>query len=61
MGLLAIWAALGRRHWFLRTAAVGGVLFWSAVVPAFELVQLFLSEVIFPPRLTNHRQERTCS
>jgi hypothetical protein len=45
VGLLAIWAALSRRHWFVRAAAVGGLICSLAVVPAYALVQIFLAEV----------------
>jgi hypothetical protein len=44
VGLLAVWAARAPRHWFLRTAAVGGVLCLLAVVPAFELILIFAAE-----------------
>ena len=35
-GLLALWAANSRRHWFVRTAAFLGVLSPLLLVPAFE-------------------------
>ncbi|HET6879926.1 MAG TPA: hypothetical protein VFI31_07215, partial [Pirellulales bacterium] len=44
VGLLALWAARSPRHWFLRIAAVGGVLCLLAVVPAFELILIFAAE-----------------
>ncbi|HEV3338794.1 MAG TPA: hypothetical protein VG125_00510 [Pirellulales bacterium] len=44
VGLLAIWAALSPRHWFLRAAAIGGLLGMLTVLPAFELVQISLAE-----------------
>lgn len=62
VGLFAIWAALARRHWFLRTAMVGGLLCLLAQVPAFELVQIFLAEIasvaipITGLRLVRHRR-----
>ncbi len=36
--LLGIWAAVVRRHWFLRFAVVGGVLALALLVPAYEIV-----------------------
>lgn len=36
--LLGIWAAVVRRHWFLRFAVVGGVLALALLVPAYEVV-----------------------
>ncbi len=36
--LLGIWAAVVRRHWFLRFAAVGGFLLITLLLPAYELV-----------------------
>lgn len=41
VGLLAIWAGLGRPHWFLRVALVGGVLLSLLLIPAFEPLVLF--------------------
>ena len=35
-GLLALWAATSRRHWFVRTAAFAGVLSPLLLVPAYE-------------------------
>ncbi|MEM9352292.1 MAG: hypothetical protein AAGA92_04705 [Planctomycetota bacterium] len=39
--LLGVWAALDRRHWFLRFAVVSVFLFASLLVPAFEIVLEF--------------------
>lgn len=36
--LLGIWAAVVRRHWFLRFAVVGGLLALALFVPAYEVV-----------------------
>jgi hypothetical protein len=41
VGLLAIWAGLGRPHWFLRVAVVGGVLLLLLLIPAYEPLLLF--------------------
>src|SRR5687767_7422802 len=35
-GLLALWAATSRRHWFLRTAAFLAMLSPLLLVPAYE-------------------------
>jgi hypothetical protein len=43
--LLGIWAAAVRRHWFLRTAAVGSVLLLALLIPAYELVIQFSVEL----------------
>lgn len=37
-GLLAIWAAVVRGHWFVRLAVVGGALLAALLIPAYELV-----------------------
>ncbi|MEX0610815.1 MAG: hypothetical protein WD229_01735 [Pirellulales bacterium] len=44
IGLLSIWAGMGRRHWFLRLAAVGAVLALGIFVPAYDLVLLFFTQ-----------------
>ncbi len=41
-GLLAIWAGLGRGHWFLRAAVVLGCISLLLVIPAFELVTVYV-------------------
>jgi hypothetical protein len=41
-GLLAIWAGLGRGHWFIRAAVVLGCISLLLVVPAFELVTVYM-------------------
>ncbi len=46
VGLLALWAAWSRRHWFLRTAVVGGVLLLAVAIPAYEPMLVFLTQVI---------------
>lgn len=45
-GLLAIWAALGRTHWFPRLAALLSALGMFALVPATDLVLVFLAETL---------------
>lgn len=37
-GLLAIWATVVRRHWFLRLAVVGGILLTALLIPAYDAV-----------------------
>lgn len=44
VGLVAIWSSSARGHWFLRAAAVGALLVLLAIVPAFDLVLIFLAE-----------------
>lgn len=41
VGLLAIWAGLGRPHWFLRVAILGGTLLLLLLIPAYEPLLLF--------------------
>ncbi len=41
VGLLAIWAGLGKPHWFLRVAVVGGTLLLLLLIPAYEPLLLF--------------------
>jgi hypothetical protein len=42
IGLLAIWGALGRGNWFLRVAVLRGCISLLLVIPAFELVIVYL-------------------
>ncbi len=37
-GMFALWAAASKRHWFLRTAVVGGAILVTLLIPAFEIV-----------------------
>ena len=46
VGLLVVWAAWSRRHWFLRTAVVGGVLASAALIPAYEPMLVSLTQAI---------------
>lgn len=41
-GLIAIWAGLGRPHWFLRMLVLVGIIALPLAVPAHEIVLLFL-------------------
>ena len=43
-GLAAIWAGLGRPHWFLRMTPVGGLLALLALIPAYEPALMFLTQ-----------------
>ncbi len=45
-GLVAIWGALGRPHWFLRIAVVGGLLSIWLAVPAYELILIFFVQSV---------------
>ena len=45
IGLVAIWAVLSRPHWFVRTAIVGSPLALLAIVPAYDLIMIFLAEI----------------
>lgn len=40
-GLLAIWAAVARRHWFLRISIVGGAILAALLIPADDLAIQF--------------------
>jgi hypothetical protein len=42
VGLLAIWCGLGRGNWFLRAAVVLGCISLLLVIPAYELVVVYL-------------------
>lgn len=44
VGLLSVWAGLGRGHWFVRLAAVGAVLALGIFVPAYDLILLFFTQ-----------------
>jgi hypothetical protein len=44
-GLIGIWAALARLHWFLRAAVIIAVLSLLAMVPAYDLVIVLLVEI----------------
>jgi hypothetical protein len=41
VGLVAVWAALGRTHWFWRAAAVEVAAIIWLLIPAYELVLMF--------------------
>ena len=40
-GMLGVWAAVDRRHWFIRFGVVCGVLLFLLFIPAYELVVIF--------------------
>ena len=46
-GIFALWAASTKRHWFVRTAVVGGALLTLLLVPAYEGVVIFGCNVLF--------------
>jgi hypothetical protein len=45
-GLLGIWAAVDRRHWFLRFSVLTGILLFALFLPAYEVVIEFSVEMI---------------
>ncbi|MCI0335775.1 MAG: hypothetical protein L0228_21420 [Planctomycetes bacterium] len=45
-GMFALWAAASKRHWFVRTAVVGGALLVALLIPAFEVVMLLSVECL---------------
>ena len=45
-GLLGIWAAVVKRHWFLRLTVVGVVLLASLLIPAYEMVIEFGVQIL---------------
>ena len=57
VGLLAIWAGLGRGHWFVRVAALAAVLALALLIPAYELVVVFTVQclVVVPTLLVARR------
>jgi hypothetical protein len=42
VGLLAIWAGLGRGHWFVRTAVVLGCISLLVTIPAYGLIVVYM-------------------
>jgi hypothetical protein len=46
VGLVAIWVGLGSGRWFLRVAALGGLLALGLAVPAYDLVLGFLIQSV---------------
>ena len=42
VGLVAIWVAWGRPHWFLRLAVLGGLLSLGLAVRPYDLMVVFL-------------------
>jgi hypothetical protein len=46
VGLAAIWAGLGRRHWFIRLAVLGGVLGLGVPMGAYDLMLIFLTQSV---------------
>lgn len=62
LGLVTVWAGLGRPHWFLRIAVVGAVLSLGLIIPAHELVVVFFIQsvvVIVPLMFARHLRTRT--
>jgi hypothetical protein len=62
LGLVTIWAGLGRPHWFFRIAVVGAVLSLGLIIPAHELVVIFFIQsvvVIVPLLFARHLRART--
>ncbi len=46
VGLLAIWIGLGRTHWFVGTAVLGGLLGAGVLVGAYEPVAVFFLQAV---------------
>jgi hypothetical protein len=46
VGLVAIWAGLGRPHWFIRVIIVGGLLALGLPIPAYDLMALFFVQSV---------------
>ena len=42
VGLLAVWAGLGRGHWFVRTAVVLGCILLLLTIRAYELIIVYM-------------------
>jgi hypothetical protein len=57
VGLLAIWAALGRGHWFLRVATLGAVIGLALLIPAYELIVVYTVQclVVVPTLIVARR------
>ncbi len=47
LGMFALWAVGSRRHWFVRTAVLGGVLLGMLLIPAYDVLVEFALEVLF--------------
>jgi hypothetical protein len=54
VGLVSIWAALSRRHWFLRALAVAAVVAPTAAIPGHDIVLAFLLQSAFVVVGTGH-------
>jgi len=46
VGLIAIWAALGRPHWFIRLAVLGGLLSLGLPIGAHDLILIFATQSV---------------
>jgi hypothetical protein len=46
VGLVAIWVGLGRAHWFVRLAVLGGVLCVGLPIAAYDLILLFALQAV---------------
>ena len=57
VGLLGVWAGLGRGHWFVRVAVVGAVLGLALLIPAYELAVPYAIQclVVVPPLVLARR------
>jgi len=47
VGLVSIWAALSRRHWFLRAVGVAAVVAPTAAIPGHDVVLVFMLQSLF--------------
>ncbi len=46
VGLVAVWAALGRGHWFFRIAVLGGLLLLALPIPANDPMLVFFAQSV---------------
>jgi hypothetical protein len=61
IGTVSLWAATSRRHWFLRAAALMGVLAMPLLVPAYEPLLMFTTQagvIVAGVKLRERRQLR---
>src|SRR5450432_4450964 len=58
-GMFALWAAGSQRHWFLRTAVVGGVVLVLLFVPAYEaMIEFAIQAVLVAAGVSSWRRRR---
>jgi hypothetical protein len=58
-GMIALWAAVSQRHWFVRTAIVAAMILVTLLIPAFEIVILLgLQSLLVALGMTVWRRHR---